>query len=77
MATVNLSKVISTPPAPLTPNCVYFVRTGDGFDLYCTDLTGAVAHKLNTPVSSLGQNVDGGNSISVYGSDQSIDGGGA
>ena len=30
-----------------TANTLYFVRTGDGFDLYCSDQTGSIAHKLN------------------------------
>lgn len=48
-------KVISTVPENITPDTVYFVRVGVGFDLYVSDSTGTVAHKLN--VSSQNTNV--------------------
>lgn len=47
-------KVVSSLPGTLEPNAVYFVRAGTGFDLYCTDQTGSVAHQINygvTPAS--------------------------
>lgn len=47
-------KVVSALPGTLEPNAVYFVRAGAGFDLYCTDQTGSIAHQINygvTPAS--------------------------
>ena len=46
MSEFRAQKVISSLPA-LQANTLYFVRTGDGFDLFCSDQTGSVAHKLN------------------------------
>ncbi|MDO4897053.1 MAG: hypothetical protein Q3971_06795 [Moraxella sp.] len=40
-------KTVSALPSPLTPNTIYAVRVGAGFDLYVSDMTGAVAHKMN------------------------------
>lgn len=45
-------KVISSVPEILSPDTVYFVRVGVGFDLYVSDSTGSVAHKLNSNGSS-------------------------
>lgn len=44
-----MQKVVATLPAQLTPNTLYFVRTGVGFDLFLSDTTGAVAYAVNTP----------------------------
>lgn len=46
-------KVVSALPGTLEPNAIYFVRTGAGFDLYCTDQTGSVAHKINGDTRTL------------------------
>lgn len=48
MATIQIAKVISTLPTTLDSNTLYAVRTGSGFDLYMTDLTGAIAYKINS-----------------------------
>lgn len=40
-------KSIVNLPDSLTANTVYFVRVGEGFDFYCSDITGNVAHKIN------------------------------
>lgn len=48
MARLILNKVVSTLPS-LEANTVYFVRTGNGFDLYVSDSTGSIAHTLNLP----------------------------
>lgn len=52
-AIINQEKVVSKPPDPdqYTPNTLYYVRVGDGFDLYLTDLTGKLLFKLNSGVS--------------------------
>lgn len=47
MAKFRAAKVVSALPDPLVPNTIYLVRTGTGFDLYCSDSTGAIAHKHN------------------------------
>jgi hypothetical protein len=44
---VILRKEVAALPAILEPNTLYFVRAGQGFDLYLSDLTGAIAHKVN------------------------------
>lgn len=48
MSAFKVDKVISTLPVTLTPDTVYAVRVGVGFDLYITDNTGAIAHKINS-----------------------------
>lgn len=42
-----VQKVVSSLPSVLTPHTLYLVRVGTGFDLYMTDSTGRIAHKLN------------------------------
>lgn len=41
------SKVVGALPGTLTPDTLYCVRVGEGFDLYVSDSTGTVAHPLN------------------------------
>lgn len=45
--TVNFHKVVGRLPDQLDPDAFYFVRVGAGFDLYITDQTGTVAHRMN------------------------------
>lgn len=40
-------KVVSVLPDPINPDSLYLVRAGSGFDLYCSDSTGTIAHKIN------------------------------
>lgn len=47
-------KVVAALPDPLTPDTVYYVRTGEGFDIFVSDITGSTAHQLNTPDTILG-----------------------
>lgn len=47
MASLIAHKVVAALPDPLEPDAVYAVRIGDGFDLYISDTTGSVAHRLN------------------------------
>lgn len=47
MATLRVHKVVATLPNPLDPDAIYAVRVGAGFDLYISDATGSVAHKIN------------------------------
>jgi len=47
MASFKASKVVSVLPEALTPDTLYLVRAGAGFDLYCSDATGSIAHQLN------------------------------
>ena len=48
MAKIKIDKVVSVLPNPLIPNTVYAVRVGNGYDLYISDSTGAIAHTLNS-----------------------------
>ncbi len=48
VAPLFLEKVIAALPAVLKPNTVYTVRVGAGFDLYVSDSTGSIAHKVNS-----------------------------
>lgn len=54
-------KTVSALPSQLEPNTMYFVRVGAGFDLYMSDATGQVAHKINQNINGnlmvLGENV--------------------
>lgn len=45
-------KVIAALPAELEPNTVYFVRAGQGYDVYVSDMMGAIAHTLNLPAET-------------------------
>lgn len=48
MSILNVSKVLASLPNTLSPNTVYYVRVGEGFDTYVTDDTGQIAHTLNS-----------------------------
>lgn len=52
MADFRAVKQVATLPTPLVADTVYMVRAGDGFDLYVTDTTGAIAHRLNADVKA-------------------------
>lgn len=47
MSLFNAVKEVGELPVTLIPNTLYLVRVGEGFDLYCSDVTGAIAHKVN------------------------------
>lgn len=49
MSLLRFAKVVAALPATLAPNTLYLVRTGAGFDLYCSDVTGSIAHLINAP----------------------------
>ncbi|MDD5360410.1 MAG: hypothetical protein PHI79_03430 [Sulfurovaceae bacterium] len=48
MGTIKFRKEVSALPAELSTNTLYMVRVGTGFDLYVSDSTGSVAHKINS-----------------------------
>jgi hypothetical protein len=52
MGRFRAEKVVSALPSTL--DTIYCVRVGTGFDLYVSDSTGAVAHKVNVPNNSAG-----------------------
>lgn len=52
MSDFAAAKVVGSLPATLTPNTLYCVRTGVGFDVYLSDNTGSVAHKVNAPAAA-------------------------
>jgi hypothetical protein len=47
MAMIRFTKVVSNLPGTLTPDTMYLVRTGVGFDLYASDTTGSIAYLVN------------------------------
>jgi hypothetical protein len=47
MPMMRFEKVVGSLPATLTPDTLYMVRTGAGFDLYVSDATGSIAHPVN------------------------------
>lgn len=46
--TFKARKEVSVLPTPLEADTLYLVRSGEGFDLYCSDSTGSIAHKVNS-----------------------------
>lgn len=44
MAAFQAAKVVSALPSTLTPDTIYLVRSGTGFNLFCSDATGSIAH---------------------------------
>ena len=53
MAAFKIHKVVYALPSPMEADAVYCVRAGTGFDLYVTDSTGSVAHKVNGGIPDL------------------------
>jgi len=53
MSKLRLEKTIGDVPGTLSPDCVYAVRAGAGYDLRVSDMTGSVAHKLNLDTAQL------------------------
>lgn len=47
MSLLKAYKLVSALPSVLLADCIYFIRTGAGFDLKVTDATASIAHKLN------------------------------
>jgi hypothetical protein len=47
MPVLYARKEVASLPSTLEPNCIYAVRVGRGFDLYISDNTGLIVHKLN------------------------------
>jgi hypothetical protein len=47
MAKIHFTKVVANLPGTLTPDTMYLVRTGAGFDLYASDTTGSIAYLAN------------------------------
>jgi hypothetical protein len=45
---IKFQKSISQLPGTLTPDSLYAVRVGAGFDLYVSDMTGNIAYKSNS-----------------------------
>lgn len=52
MGSFKIDKIVATLPGVLQPDTFYAVRTGIGFDLYISDNTGGIAHKINSSGSS-------------------------
>jgi hypothetical protein len=47
MPALYARKEIAALPPTLDPNCIYAIRVGAGCDLYISDSTGQIAHKVN------------------------------
>ena len=60
MSAFRAHKLVVASPEPLEPNALYLLRAGAGFDLYASDQTGSVAHKLNADEASGGTGGTGG-----------------
>ena len=52
MSVIRFSKVVSNLPQQLEPDTIYLVRTGNGFDLYCTDATGSIAYQIGNAATA-------------------------
>ena len=77
MSVIRFAKVVSNLPQQLEPDTIYLVRTGNGFNLYCTDTTGSIAYlignagtatKLQTPrtitIGNTSKSFDGSANVS-------------
>lgn len=52
MAQINQHKVVASLPDPLEANSIYYVRVGEGFDIYVTNGSGVVVdYKLNAALA--------------------------
>lgn len=52
LSEIKFHRYVNALPSTLENGCLYFVKVGDGFDLYSTNLTGTpVAYKLNSGTS--------------------------
>lgn len=52
MAQINQHKVVASLPDPLEANSIYYVRVGEGFDIYVTNGSGVVVeYSLNATLA--------------------------
>lgn len=52
MAQINQHKVVASLPDPLEANSIYYVRVGEGFDIYVTNGSGVVVeYSLNASLA--------------------------
>lgn len=52
MAIVLQHKVVAALPSPLEPDSIYYVRVGQGFDIYVTNGSGVVVeYSLNATLA--------------------------
>jgi hypothetical protein len=58
MSRVKHFKVVSSLPATLEPDSIYYVRVGTGFDLYTTT--------SNTPIIAQPLNISSGGSLNQF-----------
>lgn len=47
MTAFRAAKTVSSLPGTLESDTIYLVRVGSGFELYCSDVTGNIAHQIN------------------------------
>lgn len=53
MSILKARKEVAVLPSVLEADTIYVIRAGAGFDLYISDNTGAIAHKLNGCATAL------------------------
>lgn len=44
----KIEKTIGNLPSTISSNTIYLVRSGEGFKLFCSDITGTIAHPLES-----------------------------
>ncbi len=47
---VHFHKYVATLPNTLEANAIYYVRVGDGFDIYVTNSSGTIVAKKLNPI---------------------------
>ncbi len=67
---LRIEKVVSTLPDPISASTLYFVRAGLGIDVYVSDSSGIIAHKVNVSedqvlATKLGQIYNGDEDVTV------------
>ena len=67
---LRIEKVVSTLPDPISASTLYFVRVGLGIDVYVSDSSGIIAHKVNVSedqvlATKLGQIYNGDEDVTV------------
>jgi hypothetical protein len=50
MAAIRFAKIMADSPPAITPNTVYLVRSGPGFDLLVSDANGSSLYSINAPI---------------------------
>lgn len=65
MSKFKIHKLVNSLPNELTPDTLYLIRNGLGFDIFSTDITGSISYTLNTYNSSNTQTITGTKNLTV------------